>query len=583
MLAMAHHNHYSEKINLKRQHSLVFCDTIEQQMHEDITRKRQATDSGVFKPNQARNYHSYHDFNKPEQMHSHAFDTCTGPNKQRIGSLPDNFSNSPSSNRNSLYIRNTTNSNNIDNLTRQMGSSSESNNLVAQNRSPFPHPVKKAPNFSVIEKIVPGHRQFLDRPFAQARRQLADKKRQSYPAQNEHGHTIRNDRRASLGSPPRFNDKGPLKRRHFSEVTPSSYDGYSNKRLRHGSGPPVGNAPWSDEQQYSPHCSYETPFNIDTLSNEIMAESEKNLQTEATLEKKMKLKQALENVFQRSFPGCSLHLSGSSVNGLGTDESDADFCLMLTQWGEIDQKQEARRILMMLNRILQSCDFIRENQVIFATVPIVKFVDAVSNCECDININNHVGIRNTHLLRAYCLVDSRVKPLIMIVKKWAKKHQINDAKDGTLSSYALSLMVINYLQCGCAPPVLPSLQKKHQDLFSQHRDVTKLLEEDTASVLQKRRSFMPRNNQSVGSLLVGFFQYYANTVNWDKEVLSVQEGARCPRDYKWRTKMMCINEPFDGNNVAKTVYIKAKFKTIKMKISLAAHTLLVSPSLKSIL
>ncbi|EDO25766.1 predicted protein, partial [Nematostella vectensis] len=43
--------------------------------------------------------------------------------------------------------------------------------------------------------------------------------------------------------------------------------------------------------------------------------------------------------------------------------------------------------------------------------------------------------------------DSRVKPLIMIVKKWAKKHQINDAKDGTLSSYALSLMVINYLQC----------------------------------------------------------------------------------------------------------------------------------------
>ena len=43
-------------------------------------------------------------------------------------------------------------------------------------------------------------------------------------------------------------------------------------------------------------------------------------------------------------------------------------------------------------------------------------------------------------------MDSRVKPIVMLVKKWAKTHGINDASQGTLSSYALTLMVIHYLQ-----------------------------------------------------------------------------------------------------------------------------------------
>ena len=36
--------------------------------------------------------------------------------------------------------------------------------------------------------------------------------------------------------------------------------------------------------------------------------------------------------------------------------------------------------------------------------------------------------------------------MVMLVKKWAKTHGINDASQGTLSSYALTLMVIHYLQ-----------------------------------------------------------------------------------------------------------------------------------------
>ena len=42
-------------------------------------------------------------------------------------------------------------------------------------------------------------------------------------------------------------------------------------------------------------------------------------------------------------------------------------------------------------------------QLIRAKVPILKFRDRFTGFECDLNINNSVGIRNTHLLKAYSL------------------------------------------------------------------------------------------------------------------------------------------------------------------------------------
>ena len=67
--------------------------------------------------------------------------------------------------------------------------------------------------------------------------------------------------------------------------------------------------------------------------------------------------------------------------------------------------------------------------------------------EVDLNINNSVGIRNTHLLNAYARLDWRVAPLVLFTKHWARHQNINDASQSTISSYSLGLMVIHYLQC----------------------------------------------------------------------------------------------------------------------------------------
>ena len=67
--------------------------------------------------------------------------------------------------------------------------------------------------------------------------------------------------------------------------------------------------------------------------------------------------------------------------------------------------------------------------------------------EVDISCNTIEGIRNTHLLRSYALLDWRVRPLVVTVKAWARSKGINDSKDNSFSSYTLALMVIHFLQC----------------------------------------------------------------------------------------------------------------------------------------
>ncbi|VDM27156.1 unnamed protein product, partial [Hydatigera taeniaeformis] len=104
--------------------------------------------------------------------------------------------------------------------------------------------------------------------------------------------------------------------------------------------------------------------------------------------------------------------------------------------------------------------FIGICMLIPANVPILRFCDDESGIKCDLNVNNVEGLYNTHLLAMYARVDSRLTPLGMFVKHWAQNMDIHGADRGRLSTYALLLMLIHFLQCGCSPPVLPNLQAR---------------------------------------------------------------------------------------------------------------------------
>ncbi|MCJ1334896.1 Zinc finger, CCHC domain-containing protein [Bachmanniomyces sp. S44760] len=158
--------------------------------------------------------------------------------------------------------------------------------------------------------------------------------------------------------------------------------------------------------------------------------------------------------------------------------------------------------------------------------------------QCDVNFSNHLALHNTALLKCYALCDSRVRPMVLFVKAWAKKRKVNSSYHGTLSSYGYVLMVLHYLVNIAQPPVLPNLQLAWKppvrgaptyDLTCDGYDVRFWRSQGEIEHCAAR-GLLTKNRQSLGSLLVGFFEYYAVQGNfspaggfsWTIQVLSLR-------------------------------------------------------------
>nr|DBA23509.1 TPA: hypothetical protein GDO54_014419 [Pyxicephalus adspersus] len=245
------------------------------------------------------------------------------------------------------------------------------------------------------------------------------------------------------------------------------------------------------------------PVAKDKLSQQILDLFQACQQQVTDLKKKDVCRAELQREIQQIFPQSRLYLVGSSLSGFGTRSSDADLCLVIKE-EPMNQKTEARHILSLLQKhFYTQLSYIERPQLIRAKVPIVKFRDKVSGVEFDLNVNNVVGIRNTFLLRTYAHIESRVRPLVLVVKRWAGHHGINDASRGTLSSYSLVLMVLHYLQI-LPEPVLPCLQKNYPECFNPNMQLH--LVHHAPRHIPKYPS---KNGTSLGDLFVGFLKYFA--------------------------------------------------------------------------
>ena len=97
-----------------------------------------------------------------------------------------------------------------------------------------------------------------------------------------------------------------------------------------------------------------------------------------------------------------------------------DLCLVISGH-DVDQRFHALEYLYRVQKALKQCrtlifknfrfpfinnfflfpGFLTKLDVIRAKVPILRFYDSITNLEVDLNFNNIVGIRNTHLLKTY--------------------------------------------------------------------------------------------------------------------------------------------------------------------------------------
>lgn len=224
---------------------------------------------------------------------------------------------------------------------------------------------------------------------------------------------------------------------------------------------------------------------------------------------------------------------------------------------------------------------------------VLNFPKEGVGIQCDINFSNYLALHNTTLLKCYSICDPRIRPMIVFVKAWAKRRKINSPYHGTLSSYGYVLMVLHYLVNIADPPIAPNLQrtrKAAEDDSPGNEDII-----DGYSVRFWRsmdeiqrladHGMLTRNTKdNVGSLLRGFFHYYAlegfwspaGGFNWWRDILSLRTqggtlfkqtkgwtgakvtteptiAGREPREIKHRY-LLAIEDPFEtDHNIARTV------------------------------
>jgi terminal uridylyltransferase len=226
--------------------------------------------------------------------------------------------------------------------------------------------------------------------------------------------------------------------------------------------------------------------------------------------------------------------------------------------------------------------------------------------QCDINFSAHLGLHNTLLLRCYSHSDPRVKPLILFVKQWAKVRGVNSSYRGTLSSYGYVLMVLHYLVNIAQPFVCPNLQLINQNppsylspseiearTYCRGRDV-RFWRNETEIQNLSARGLLNHNHDSVGLLLRGFFEYYAQSgqmstvskcrgFDWGRDVLSLrtQGGILSKQEKGWVSAKTTFEtstiaapptpstpahpKDQDEGNAAKAPDVQAEVKSVKPK------------------
>ncbi|TRY95893.1 hypothetical protein DNTS_021414 [Danionella cerebrum] len=368
----------------------------------------------------------------------------------------------------------------------------------------------------------------------------------------------------------RFSSPGPQKRAvidaNFTTPSPTgpmrnriAYNSPSTSSVSPISKPGTFTSPLRDTQ---PQNAF-PPFVVkDKLSKQILELFYASEQQDEYLLKKEQCRAALQRDIQTIFPSAKVLLTGSSLNGFGSRSSDADLCLVIEE-GSANQRKDAMYVLSQVRKLLYKLSYVEKPQLIRAKVPIIKFSDRFSGIEFDLNFNNTIGIRNTFLLRTYAYVEKRVRPIIFVIKEWASHHCINDASRGTLSSYTLVLMILNYLQT-LPEPVIPCLQMDYPECFDPKMEI-----DYVPCGPSNIPNFVSKNQSSLGNLFLGFLRYYATIFKWDKHVISVREARAFPKtnSKEWRDKFICV-EVLRGSAVQK----RSQFHPAPQKIMIQKIT-----------
>lgn len=285
------------------------------------------------------------------------------------------------------------------------------------------------------------------------------------------------------------------------------------------------------------------------------------------MESVARAKKAIEDAVDKVWPGVKPQYFGSGVNGFETCSSDVDCVVQVPldpedslpdgeregpsgaggaggmdrHKAKIAEAKAARKLAEAL-RTGENFGLEVKEVVETARVPLCK-LQSKEGIAIDISFNNLLPLHNSRLLKAYSSYHPLVSPFGRLVKWWAKQRHVNDAMEGTLSSYSHILLVIHYLQ---RIGLVPNLQEKStvddetRGLVGEdhlHDGVHDVWFFDPSKKPDHRFNMEapPPKEVTLRGLLCGFFRYFGYEFPFHSEVLSIRHpGGRVPKQEYFR-------------------------------------------------
>ena len=210
-----------------------------------------------------------------------------------------------------------------------------------------------------------------------------------------------------------------------------------------------------------------------------------------------------------------LQAYGSMMNNFLIDEGDIDISIVPEKVSIEEFSVNLEDIKNeIINKKLGNC----ENLQISPRYSLLKVLDYQTLINIDITVHTMLPLYNTKLIRTYSLIDQRFHIMGIYIKYWVKKNHINGALDKYLSSYAILILIIHFLQSEIDIKILSNLQKienkinNYEYSHSGKELITNIyFEEDMEKINNnlKKINFDKENNDSIGELILKFFEFYS--------------------------------------------------------------------------
>ncbi|PBK71449.1 hypothetical protein ARMSODRAFT_1083602 [Armillaria solidipes] len=225
----------------------------------------------------------------------------------------------------------------------------------------------------------------------------------------------------------------------------------------------------------------------------------------------------VQNIIQKEFGDIySVEQFGSTRYGISSANSDLDLVLIDPKrpHGVSPKQGKPHGGVYNIKRIgslLRKKSYQSVSVIDSASVPIVKFRDPITDMDCDLNINDRLGLHNSDMVKRYCDLSPLLRPMVRVIKKWAKPLKLNSPsiRSGgrvTFSSYALTLITIAFLQ---THHLLPNLQEGVTPLSEENQDGLFWFKGKPCNTkFNMAEGWVPPEQKTVNEAMLAWFRYW---------------------------------------------------------------------------